>query len=481
MKAAKYDRRGLLAVLPESLDKVFVEPQRHAGADAEADASGVVIVDVCGPLESEPHPFWDSYPAVLARVQFAMEMSGCRAVVLRISSPGGEAHGCFDAARALRALSEQKGIPLCAYVEDRACSAAYALACAAQNIYLSASSLVGSIGVLYVREDISARNVAMGLRVEFVASGARKADGNPNNPVTSEELSSQQAIVDEMADLFFDLVRELRRGLDARALQAGVFLGSSAVRMKLADDVVSFDGLRALITSGELTMNAYEKARKALAEAAEGDDANAAAAKRALAAMDDKPAEDAEGDEEKPDAEGDEEKPDAEGDDAEPAAASAEGSDGEVDEKKDKDPPPAARKAKSGDAGATALAEVRKLTAQVAKERDARLRAEVYATRPDWSPAFIKTLAGMPIAALKDGAKNWPKQQSGVTASSALAATRAKPTVGGAPTLADGTPLNSLSARMGLGGETRGVVSSEFKLQLGAPVQTLPVPGGSNG
>ncbi len=460
--AERYARRGLLAIQPMALGELFAA---HQGVTEPPPADGIAVVNVCGPLECEPSGWWDSYPEILRRVECAMTAPGVDAVVLRVSSPGGDAHGCFDTARAIRALSLQHGVPVYAYVEERACSAAYALACAAAQIFVSESSLLGSIGVLYVRDDVSARNTAMGLRVEFIASGERKADGNPDSPVTEAELGAQQALVDQMAVLFFGLVRELR-GVDPQPLNAGVFLGAGAVAKGLADRVVSLTGLRALITSGALRMSAYEKARKALEEAAAEDSPEGEKAKRALAAMDDDEKPDAEGDEEKPDAEGDEPKPDAEGDEPKP---DAEGD--EPTEKKDKGEPPAA--ATSSDSGAQALVEVKKLRAQLARDRDLQARSAIFATRPDWTPEFRKTLATMPTAALKLAAKTWAKQATTVTAKAALAAAGARPTMGQGTVQSQG--VNSLSARMGLVKAGTAVVSSDYKLQLGVAVPVTEI------
>src|SRR5262249_1637850 len=71
-----------------------------------------------------------------------------KAVALVINSPGGspvQSHLIF---KRIRALAEEKKVPVIACVEDVAASGGYMLACAADEIVADASSIVGSIGVV---------------------------------------------------------------------------------------------------------------------------------------------------------------------------------------------------------------------------------------------------------------------------------------------------------------------------------------------
>src|SRR5690606_4935218 len=129
-----------------------------------------------------------------------------RAVILVIDSPGGLAQHCFEPSRALRAKCSAAGVPLFAFVDGSACSAAYALACAAERIAVTPTGLVGSIGVFETLHDQSAADTAMGLAYRVVTSGSRKTDGNPHVPISDGAVSAAQAAVDQLAGLFFSLV-----------------------------------------------------------------------------------------------------------------------------------------------------------------------------------------------------------------------------------------------------------------------------------
>lgn len=441
--SAPYKRNGILAIDPRAFMEVYAIPD----ARLNETVGNVEIVDIRGPLHQHDDGWCDSYEAIQQRVQVACDGPSA-VVVLRIDSPGGEASGCMDAARAVRAAARAANKPLIAFVEGKACSASYALAAAADSIVLSQSGIVGSIGIISSRTDLSAMNAANGIRVALVTSGARKADGNPDQPITDGELKATQQIVDSIAGVFFDLVAELR-GTDAESiagLQAGVFHGASAIAAGLADRMQTFDEMLAAFASGGSTpmASSYDKARANLEEAAKGDDANAAAAKRALAAMEEKPPEKAEDDKDKPDAEGD----------TEPAA---EGGGDDDDEDKDKDgkDKPAETNA-SNTIALQALAEVHKLKAERAAEKLAAEREQLLASRPDFSAEMLALLATSDMGTVRKFVKDLPKVEGSAANSgkprkaappvTTLAGTQGAPVAGDPPAAA----VSDMDRAMGL-------------------------------
>ena len=136
----------------------------------------VAVVCIDGPLSQRGGWFFDGYESVADRISCALECDEIKAVVLKINSPGGVVAGCFETVKALRA---GKTKPVYAYADECAASAAYALACVADQIWLPASGMVGSVGVIGVVEDYTEAMAMHGVRVAVLTTGARKADGNP--------------------------------------------------------------------------------------------------------------------------------------------------------------------------------------------------------------------------------------------------------------------------------------------------------------
>jgi ClpP class serine protease len=200
---------------------------------------GVAVVSVDGPLLQRGGWWWDGYASIHQRFQSALTRPGTRTLVLKLNSPGGVAAGCFEAARQMRADARAAGIPVLVYADEMACSAAYALACIGDQIWLPPSGALGSIGVIATYLDASAALKDMGLRYVLLTSGAYKADGHSAQPITPEMVARLRVPTDHLAALFFAWVAE-RRGLDVpavAALQAGVLWGRTAVAAGLADRV----------------------------------------------------------------------------------------------------------------------------------------------------------------------------------------------------------------------------------------------------
>jgi len=159
------------------------------------------------------------------------------AIVLDVDSGGGEVAGIFDLADRIRAARGTK--PIVAVSNEAAYSAAYALASAADTVYLARTAGVGSIGVIALHVDQSAQDAAEGLTYTAITAGAHKNDGSPHAPLTDAARASVQAEVDRLYTLFVTTVAEAR-GLSVeavRATEAGLYFGADAVTAGLADRV----------------------------------------------------------------------------------------------------------------------------------------------------------------------------------------------------------------------------------------------------
>lgn len=217
----------------------------YDGADLEVAkvGSSIAIVSVSGPLEHHETWFFDSYDAIVSRVREALSDDEVGAVVLKIDSPGGDAAGATEATRQLRSLAKESGKKLWAYSDEACFSAAYSIASACDEIWLPETGGVGSVGVIAQVVDATAANAKAGMDIRLVTSGARKADTHPDRKLDDAVLTALQSRVDAMAEAFVGVVAS-SRGMTPEAvyaLEAGVFLGASAVHAGLADGVAGWD------------------------------------------------------------------------------------------------------------------------------------------------------------------------------------------------------------------------------------------------
>ncbi|MFL1875758.1 S49 family peptidase [Hansschlegelia beijingensis] len=167
-----------------------------------------------------------------------------RGVLLEFDTPGGEAGGCFDLARHLRSAARAAGKPVWAHVNELAASAGYALASAADEIWIATTGEAGSIGVLAAHLDVTAADAKAGLKWTFIHEGARKVNGNPHVPLSSEAEKAIRADVSSLYGMFVELVAELRPKLSAAAIrgtESETFRGAEAVKKGLADKMGTID------------------------------------------------------------------------------------------------------------------------------------------------------------------------------------------------------------------------------------------------
>lgn len=265
--AALADRLGLAQLFRVNGDAVVLRPQAFfdsddnpSGADPYAkrgyDVVGpVAVVPVEGTLVQKlgtlrPYSGMTGYDGIRQNIGLALDDPNVQAVVLDIDSPGGEVAGCFDLVDAI--FAARGGKPIWAILDESACSAAYAIASAADKIAVPRTGFAGSIGVVAMHVDWSQALAREGFAVTFIQYGARKTDGASEKPLSDEARQRAQKDVDAMGELFVATVAR-NRGLAAetiRATEAGIYLGADAVAQGLADVVLPPDAaFRELVSS----------------------------------------------------------------------------------------------------------------------------------------------------------------------------------------------------------------------------------------
>ena len=240
----------VLAIDPRAVGMLFDSGK----VDAESSASsvgtdGLAIVSISGALEHHPSWWFDSYDDIVGRIEANLADESCKALVLCIDSPGGNAAGAFEAHRKIKSLRKEYDKPIYAYANEQMCSAAYAIGCAADEVWTPETGSVGSIGAVACIADMTAANKKAGIKVELLTTGERKGDGDPNKPLTDDVRAALQERVDHFGRVFFKSVAKARAmSFDAvEGLEAGVFMGKTAVKKGIADGVAGWDAFLAMV------------------------------------------------------------------------------------------------------------------------------------------------------------------------------------------------------------------------------------------
>jgi serine protease SohB len=177
----------------------------------------------------------------------AFAVRRARAVALLINSPGGSAVQSHLIFRRVRALAEEKQVPVIAFVEDVAASGGYMIACAADEIVADVSSTVGSIGVVGGSFGFHRLLEKIGVERRLYTAGEHKVMLDPFLPENPKDVERLKAIQNEIHEMFIALVSSRRGGKltgPESALFSGEFwTGSKALELGLIDrlgDVRSF-------------------------------------------------------------------------------------------------------------------------------------------------------------------------------------------------------------------------------------------------
>jgi signal peptide peptidase SppA len=163
------------------------------------------------------------------------------AVALIINSPGGSAVQSALIYARIRALSEEKKVPVFVFCEDVAASGGYWLACAGDEIYADSSSIIGSIGVISAGFGFVEAIRKLGIERRVHTAGESKAVLDPFQPEKPEDVGRLKLLQQDVHENFKTLVRTRRqgklRGDEAELFSGAFWSGRQALELGLVDGI----------------------------------------------------------------------------------------------------------------------------------------------------------------------------------------------------------------------------------------------------
>jgi signal peptide peptidase SppA len=184
--------------------------------------------------------------AIAGPLEAAFSAKRLAAVALAINSPGGSPVQSALIAKRIRALATEKKVPVLAFVEDLAASGGYWLACAADEIIVDDSSIVGSIGVVTAGFGLHDAIGRLGIERRLYTQGERKRMLDPFLPAKPEDIARLRELQAEMHDTFKAYVHERRgaklKGAEDNLFNGDIWTGCKAVELGLADAVGDLRG-----------------------------------------------------------------------------------------------------------------------------------------------------------------------------------------------------------------------------------------------
>jgi len=245
------------------------DPERFEAARAASrnitPTAGVAVISIHGPITHRPDPFlgmfgFDTLSSIGIQDAFrsAIASPDVRGIVFDIDSPGGEVAGTAELAKAVRSARGTK--PIVAVANTMAASAAYWLASQTDQIFVTPSGEVGSIGVIGLRWDMTAAAEAEGIRAHIITAGKYKAEGHPLLPADDGELADMQAMADTHYQAFTADVARGRR-VPVETVRSGygegrMLLAKAAVKAGMADREGTLDDAIRAVAGGAVEARA---------------------------------------------------------------------------------------------------------------------------------------------------------------------------------------------------------------------------------
>ena len=162
------------------------------------------------------------------------------AVALAINCPGGSPVQSSLIAARIRRLSEEKEVPVIAFVEDVAASGGYWLACSADEIYADPGSILGSIGVIAASFGFHEAIGRYGVERRVHTAGKSKSMLDPFRPEKPEDIERLDRWLTQLHAIFIDYVKSRRSDklADNPDLFTGeIFIGENARVEGLIDGI----------------------------------------------------------------------------------------------------------------------------------------------------------------------------------------------------------------------------------------------------
>ncbi len=170
-------------------------------------------------------------------IRQARRDSSVKAIVLRVNSGGGGVLASEIILRESQLASQTK--PLVASMGDVAASGGYYILAPADTILAHPNTVTGSIGVWAVLPNVKTfMNKKLGINVDVAKTNPMADIGSPFRPLTSEERSIIQSMVEETYDSFLDEVSDGRNMTRDEVDEVGrgrVWSGENALENGLID------------------------------------------------------------------------------------------------------------------------------------------------------------------------------------------------------------------------------------------------------
>jgi protease-4 len=209
------------------------------------DKGKILLIPVRGIISDTPeNHFLRSEPSmvqdIVSQLQRAEKDDEIKAVLLKVSSPGGSVTASDMLYHEIIGFKKRTGVKVIAVMTDMAASGGYYISLPADVIMAHPTTVTGSVGVIFMRPGVNGLMEKLGIDMAVNKSGKNKDMFSPFRKITEEEEEMLRAMVAELAEKFIHLV-EIHRKPDEKALAeistARICLAEKAQELGLIDEI----------------------------------------------------------------------------------------------------------------------------------------------------------------------------------------------------------------------------------------------------
>lgn len=175
---------------------------------------------------------------IIEQLEKFRKNSAVKAIVVRITSPGGSVGPSQEIYDKIREVSREKTVV--ASMGDVAASGGLYVACGANRIVANPGTITGSIGVVIQFPNWQKLADKIGVTQAVIKSGEFKDIGNPDRPLTDAERLLLQGVIDDVFNQFLQAVSDGRR-LDREKIRpyadGRIFSGRQAKSYGFVDEL----------------------------------------------------------------------------------------------------------------------------------------------------------------------------------------------------------------------------------------------------
>jgi protease-4 len=181
---------------------------------------------------------------VVSQLRMAEKDKEIKCVLIKVDSPGGTATASDILYHEIMAFKQRTQVKIVVCMLDIAASGGYYVSLPADLIVAHPTTITGSVGVVFMRPNVTGLIDKIGFSMDVSKSGPNKDMGSPFRQATAEEELILQDVTDGLANQFLNLVekhRRLSRETLATISTARVYLAAEAKQLGLIDRVGYLD------------------------------------------------------------------------------------------------------------------------------------------------------------------------------------------------------------------------------------------------